>query len=62
MKRRPKDTGDQLEQGSDDLARLAEALIDVDARILGPQVLDRIAGRPQDLGDIRLLESLDDRP
>lgn len=117
-----------IASSSDNVARLARALIDVDARILGPQgqrsrsvpsaamlasgdqwhlitahgpldvltlpahlgsfadmrarahevplgdvtvpiahrddliELKRVAGRPQDLADIRLLESLDDRP
>lgn len=49
---------------TDNLARLASALLDLDARILGPdgQRSPFATGRPQDLADVRLLESLDDAP
>jgi hypothetical protein len=63
----------------DNLDRLAAALSDVDARILGPDGqrsrsvpsaamladllrMKRASVRPQDLADVRLLESLDDKP
>jgi hypothetical protein len=49
----------------DNLTRLAGALVDLDARILGPQgqrSRSVPSAGPQDLADIRLLESLDDEP